>query len=302
MSSLTEPPLPPSQGPTNSAAPGPGVSPAAIAAALEPRRVGQLLLIDSVASVLVWIGFALVILQGWAGNELAPTLWLTIVTAALALVVVTDYFTRAAWQQLPMITLMVAQDPRAAEERLGALLRRAPMRRSIRVLLCHRLALLRYRQRRFAEVAGVCQAVLARPLGQARQIRSDLLLMLVDAQLQRGDLAGAYAGLASLNAVELNFPEELQREAMETRYAVASGHDDAALHDIQKKVAHAELLPVTQAAAIHLVLAVAARRRGKAALADWLEARGQLLGGPMREPGLGVIEGPRLAPALAPAH
>ncbi|MCX5662346.1 MAG: hypothetical protein NTW19_21920 [Planctomycetota bacterium] len=279
MNSAANPSLLP---PPTSGNPETTVPRAALIPALEPKRVGHLLLIDSVAATVVWVGIVLVLVLGWAWSDLAPALWLAVTALVFVLVFLTDYHTRSAWQQLPMITAMVAQDPAGAEERLTALFRKAPMRRAIRVLLCHRLALLRYRQQRFAEVAGLCQAVLAHPLGQIRQVRSDLLLMMVDAQLQRGELAGAYAGLAELGQAGLNFPEQLQREAMQIRYAVAAAHYESALQDVQRKIAHVELLPAPQAADVHRVLAIAARRTGRARLAAWLDERGQLLGGPSR--------------------
>jgi hypothetical protein len=188
---------------------------------------------------------------------------------------------RAA-QQLPYITELIDADPARADALLAAALRRWPLQRSVRLMLYHRLAMLRRRSERFAEVAAICQTVLLYPLGPARAVRGHLLLMLAESQLHCHDLVGAWSALTALHQCPLSVAESLQRAALQTRYEVEAGYDDAALGQLHNKIAMAELMPAPQCAAMHAMLATAAQRSEQTHVADWLGQRARLLADPQQ--------------------
>lgn len=181
------------------------------------------------------------------------------------------------WQRLGGITAMLEQSPKAAEREIAWCLRRWPLHRAVRLLVYHRLAVLRHRQQRFAEAAAICQAVLAWPLGAAEQARPHLLLMLVEAKLECGDLVGAYHGLLGLYRARLSFMESLQRMALQIRYQLTAGYDDLTLQGIGHKIQLAEMMPAPQCGVMHAMLALAAKRAKRGELAKWLQRRADLL-------------------------
>lgn len=180
-------------------------------------------------------------------------------------------------QQLGAVNAVMDQHPQQAEDVLATLLDKKLLQGSVRLLLYHRLAMLRHRQRCYAEAAAIGEQVLAHPVRQTAHLRSHLLLLVGDARLQCGDLGGAYQALAQLHDMRLRASERLQLLMLQTRYEVLSGHDGAALSDLRRKVQMSELMPATQNGAMHAMLAIAATREGRPTLADWLNRRAQLL-------------------------
>ena len=178
---------------------------------------------------------------------------------------------------LPAISDLVAQDPGAAEAVLAEALARWPLQPSVRLLLYHRLAMVRHRQRRLAEAAAICHAVLDHAWHLPREARAHLLLILVEAHLYHRDLVQAYHGLVQLHRVALNLVEVTQRLPLQLRYEILAGHDQAALRSIDRKIQMAELLPADQCGLVHLLLAMAAGRSGQTQLARWLKARAELV-------------------------
>jgi len=187
--------------------------------------------------------------------------------------------TANVWRALPLVTAMIGTDPSAAELALVPLMKRRPLMRWVRLMLYLSLASIRHRQHRFAESAAICRAVLSQPLGPARRQRGRLLLMLAEAQLQCGDIYGAYLALTELHRQPLPLVESLQRLALQTRYEVLAGHDHAALADARQKLLLTELMPPIQCAAMHAMLTASAKRTGQDELADWLWRRSELLCG-----------------------
>lgn len=183
-------------------------------------------------------------------------------------------------RELPRITALIDQDPVEAEVQLGAALRRRPLQRSLRLILYQRLALLRHRQQRFAEAAAICESLVARSRGLPADVRANLLLMLVEAHLRGGQLGPAWQGLQDLHRMPLGLTESLHLLMLQTRYEVAAGYDHLALAHLDRKMPLIELMAAPQCAAIHALLADAARRAGGLVLADWLARRAALLGGP----------------------
>ena len=180
-------------------------------------------------------------------------------------------------RELPMIAAMTEHDPRAAERRLAQLMRRPGLLGWVRLMLYHRLAVLRHRQHAFDESAAICAAVLTRRLGPARGARPHLLLMLVEASLERGDHTSAYAALSELGQRKLSLAETVQRLALLTRYCLAIGQPEHALVDLPRRVELAELLPPSPCGAMHAMLGRAAELAGHDAWARWLWARAGLL-------------------------
>lgn len=186
--------------------------------------------------------------------------------------------TAKAGQSLAQVGDLMTSDPDQAERLIQAALSRRPVMRWARLLSYHRLAGLRHLQRRFNESAAICLCLLNQPLkGPAAAVRPHLLLMLAEAQLESGNLHGAYHALAHLQQSRLSLNEALQRLALQTRYEVAAGAYDTALNKSRAKVELAELMPAPLCTAMHAMLATAAGRTGHDKLANWLWERTRLL-------------------------
>ncbi len=183
-------------------------------------------------------------------------------------------------QQLSTMSGLVDRDPARAEDALAKLMRRRMLQRSVRLLLYHRLAVLRHRQGRFDESSAIGLAVLGEDARAIRALESHLWLMIGDGRLQCGDTGGAYASISRLHGMTLRLPERLQLLTLQTRYEIATGHDGSALSDLARKIRFAELMPAGQCGAVHALLAIAATRQDKPVLADWLSRRAALLCSP----------------------
>lgn len=234
--------------------------------------------------IIVAVGFCFVISSYWGAvnTQAAGLLVLLAVGAWIGLGVVSA----RVWQQLPRISVLLDHDPASAEAMIALALRRLALQRSVRLMLYHRLAVLRHRQQRFPEAAAICAAVLAYPMGRGiapggnggmDEAKAHLLLIMVESRLQTRDLAGAYHGLAQLHAMRLGLIESLQKLGLQLRYEVTAGHDAAALADLHRKIELAELMPGPQCGGVHAMLAFAARRAGQEDVYRWLRARAELL-------------------------
>ncbi len=223
---------------------------------------------------------------------LAGWFWMTINTAR-------------AGQMLLHTTVALSHDLTEAESVLAQALRRWPMQRSVRLLLYHRLASLRHRQRRFNEAIAISRALLAYNLvamdrttrgiggsgvngamnllqpGDTRPtlgpVRAHLLLLLAESSLEVGDLPGAYDALMQLHSGRLGLQETLQRLSIQTRYELAIGQPNYAVQNLRQKVQWAELMPVQHGGALHAMLAHAAQQSGQREAAQWLWSRAKLL-------------------------
>lgn len=242
----------------------------------DPRRFERELWIDAAmrwtVGIVVGIGLAYLAIFGFASAEAVIGLVL-LVGAWLVIVGVSA----RATVDLATITAALEGSPGQAESQLATALGRKPLLRPVRLLLYHRLATLRHRQRRFAEAAAIARAVLAQPMGKAGSVRPHLLLILAESLLEIGDAVGTYLALNELHYSRLSLTESLQRLAVQTRYEVLMGRPDAALYRYDRKAQLAELLPAPQAGALHAMLAAAARDMGDAPLAEWLGRRAALL-------------------------
>lgn len=212
-------------------------------------------------------------------------MWMSISTARVA-------------RSLTSFGELMTTEPGKAEEAINEMLRVRPVMRWARMLSYHRLAGLRHLQRRFAETAAICLCLLNQPLkGPAAATRPHLLLMLAEAQLEVGNLPGAYHALAHLHQTRLGLAQSLQRLAIQTRYELAVGAYGSAMHRARAKIELAELMPAKHCAAMHAMLATAADHTGEAKQSAWLWERTHLLAEPefieqIKQGGfgLGVVE------------
>ena len=240
-------------------------------------RLERELLADAVlrwALVLVAaLGFVVVLSFG-VGVTTAAVVALGLVVAVWLLLNLTS---ARISRDLPRLGAMIEAEPALAEDHLARHLRARPLLAWVRLMLYHRLAGLRHRQQRYEESLAICAAVLPHHLGPARDARGHLLLMLVEAALERRDLISAYHGLLELHGTRLSLVEALQRLALQTRYEVLCGHHDHALWRAAEKVQLAELMPAAQCGAVHAILATAATHTRQEQLAHWLWQRTELL-------------------------
>jgi hypothetical protein len=247
----------------------------------DPKRFEKQIAFDDMMRGLLIAGVAMAILltlllpgMVLISGLIAPAvvlglwLWMSVSTARVA-------------RSLATFGELMVNEPKQAEDALGDMLSVKPVMRWARLLSYHRLAGLRHLQRRFAETAAICLCLLSQPLkGPAAATRPHLLLMLAEAQLEIGNLPGAYHALAHLQQTKLGLAQSLQRLAIQTRYEITIGANDAALHRARAKVELAELMPAKHCAAMHAMLATAAERAGQSRQSDWLWERTRLLASP----------------------
>ena len=176
----------------------------------DPKRFAKQIAFDDMMRGLLIAGVALAILltlllpsMVLISGLIAPAvvlglwLWMSVSTARVA-------------RSLATFGELIASEPKQAEEALGDMLSVKPVMRWARLLSYHRLAGLRHLQRRFAETSAICLCLLSQPLkGPAAATRPHLLLMLAEAQLEIGNLPGAYHALAHLQQTKLGLAQSL---------------------------------------------------------------------------------------------
>lgn len=224
-----------------------------------------------IAVILVVLGLLM------ATTVAEPPVWvLAALVGAIVAYVAMMMQSAKATAALAQATVATETDPSRAESTLSDALKRTALVRSLRLLLYHRLAMLRHRQGRYDEAARICDGVLAMPLGRASSVQSSLLLLLCESRLETRDLLGAYAALRELYGLRIGLTEALQRLLLRTRYEVMAGYDAWALDRLESRLELAEVMPHQQGAAMHALLALAAERCGSEH-APRLRARAELL-------------------------
>jgi len=241
------------------------------------RRLRWQIGLDRVLRLGVAIGVLILLIwvTEWAGGS-ALAIALAVALAIGAWMLINGISARTS-TELPRLTAMIDDDPAQAEEALAYHLGRRPLLRWVRLLLYHRLAMLRHRQGRYAEAATICHHVLNYKLGPGEGARPHLLLLLAEAQIDRNDAAGAYPAIAALHQSSLNLVESMQRLALQTRYELLAGFPRRALWHCRAKLLLAELMPAEHNSAVHAMLATAADRAGRRELSHWLWQRLDLL-------------------------
>jgi hypothetical protein len=164
-----------------------------------------------------------------------------------------------------------------AEQRIETALRSFSLFKTAKLLSLHHLAVLRHAQKRWQESAALCRAILGQRLGAMQTVSKPSRLILADALLELGDLRGAYEALIGLYSQRLTLGEALNLLLVQLDYLARVGAWDQMLHAVGIKVQMAELMPPPQAARAQALLALAAKKQGRAELFDWLRTRVELL-------------------------
>ncbi len=163
-----------------------------------------------------------------------------------------------------------------AEVQIELSLRAFSMSKSVKSMSLLNLALIRLAQKRWADSALLCQEVLLAQRGPESIAKSSRLL-LADALLELGDLRGAHEALSGLYNHRLTLGEALNLLRVQTDYLVrveAWGH---LVQGIETKVQMADLMPAGNSARTQALLALGAKKTGRADWASWLRRRVELL-------------------------
>jgi len=164
-----------------------------------------------------------------------------------------------------------------AERHIDEALRAFSIFRTVKLRSLHHLAVLRHAQRRWVETVILCQAILQQRLGALSGISRSTRLILADSLLNVGDLAHAHEALAGLYQQRLSLGEALELTVVQTDYLSRVGAWEQMVQGVAQKVQLAELLPSEASARVQGLLALAARKVGKAELSEWLKRRAELL-------------------------
>jgi hypothetical protein len=164
-----------------------------------------------------------------------------------------------------------------AEAQIEESLRAFSMSRSVKSLGMLNLALVRLAQKRWPDTALLCREVLSTRKGASEHVSKSSRLMLADSLLEMGDLRGAYEALSGLYNHRLTLSEALTLLRVQTEYLARVGQWEALFEGVGTKVAMAELMPTSSGARVQAMLALAAKRAGRAEWANWLRRRVELL-------------------------
>jgi hypothetical protein len=162
--------------------------------------------------------------------------------------------------------LIAAGRFREAEERIGEVIGTFGLFRNVKLVGLHHLALLRHAEKRFHDAAAVCRLILKQRLGGVRGLAKPTQLILADSALEMGDLRAAYDAISALYRERLTLGEALTLLSIQSDYLAHIGAWDELVESMEKKVALAELMPPSAAARTQAMLALAARRTGRAFL------------------------------------
>ena len=164
-----------------------------------------------------------------------------------------------------------------AEDRVARAVGSFCLFRAPRLIGLHQLASLRSAQDRPAETAALCRAVLNRPGAAAAGLFNGTSLLLADAGLKLNDLPTVHNCLARLWGHRVNLAESLKLLELQLDYQSRTGAWSTMAEGLEHKVEMAELMPAESAAGSQALLALAARRMGRPAWAEWLGRRADLL-------------------------
>ena len=237
-------------------------------------RIARDLLLRSLAAVVLLTVFVFFLRTDAGGSALGVLGAVAVIVGWVAL----NASGAATMRALPKVTAMLELSPGAAELALRPLWDRWCLPRWVRLTLSHRWAMLRHHQQRYGEAAALAQTVLrCSSPGPAAAHRSHLLLLLAESRLEMRDAVGAWMALTELANTALSLGESLQRMALQTRYELMIGHEEAALYRAEEKISLAELMPAGPCGAFHAMLATAAYRLGDTPRYQSLWARVELL-------------------------
>src|SRR5690606_1601269 len=107
----------------------------------------------------------------------------------------------------------------------------------------HHLAMLRQAQRQYAESAVVCRALLRQRLKGTGSLDKQTRLVLASALLEMNDLRGVHEAMIGLYRQRLTLGEGLQLLHVESEYLARIGAWDQLVHNLDGKIAMAEIMP-----------------------------------------------------------
>src|SRR5687768_3378510 len=165
----------------------------------------------------------------------------------------------------------------AAEEQIEQVLGTFSLFRTSKLMGIHQLAVLRHAQKRWADAAVLCRALLGRRLGPIRGVNKQCRLMLADAMLEMGDANGAHDALAGLYQQRLTLGEAVNLLAIQSDFHARAGNWAELAAGIDSKVQLAELMPSHLSARTQALLALASKKTGRDDWASWLTRRAELL-------------------------
>jgi hypothetical protein len=164
-----------------------------------------------------------------------------------------------------------------AEAQIEQSLRSFSMSRSIKSMSLLNLALVRLAQKRWPDTALLCREVLSARTGTPEHVSKSSRLMLADSLLEMGDLRGAYEALSGLYRHKLTLGEALNLLRVQADYLARVGAWEQLIQGAATKVQMAELMPPGQGVKVQAMLALAAKKTGRAEWAGWLTRRVELL-------------------------
>ena len=164
-----------------------------------------------------------------------------------------------------------------AELHIDQALRSFTLFRAAKFRTLHYLAVLRQAEKRHAEAALLCHALLAQRLGGAPDLQRSARLILADCALELGDLPATYHALTELYQQRLALSEALDLQAIQTDYLSRIGAWREMVRDIGRKVQLAELMPTAKSARTQALQALACRKTGQTAWESYLRRRVELL-------------------------
>ena len=164
-----------------------------------------------------------------------------------------------------------------AERAIDGALRSFSLFKTVKLMSLHHLALLRHAQRRYQEAAALCRELMGQRLAAVMGVGMQSRLILADALLEMGDLAGAHEALSGLYRHRLSLSEAMNLLQVELDYQSRVGAWVQIAANLPAKVQLAELLPAAAAARAQAVLALAAKKTGQPDWAGFLRRRAELL-------------------------
>jgi hypothetical protein len=164
-----------------------------------------------------------------------------------------------------------------AEAQIEQSLRSFSMSRSIKSMSLLNLALVRLAQKRWPDTALLCREVLSVGKGTPEQVSKSSRLMLADSLLEMGDLRGTYEAISGLYRHRLTLGEALNLLRVQTDYLAKVGAWQDLFNGVATKVELAELMPASNGVRVQAMLALAAKKVGRADWANWLRRRVELL-------------------------
>lgn len=173
--------------------------------------------------------------------------------------------------------LIAAGEFDLAENQIDQAMRGFSIFRAGKLLSLHYLAVLRHAQRRWADAALLCRALLSQRLGGLGSLTKSSQLILADSMLELNDLPAAHQALAGLYSQHLSLGEALNLTLVQLDYLSRVGAWEQMIDGVGKKVELCELMPNRNAALAQAMLALAAQKTGRADWANWLRRRVELL-------------------------